>query len=206
MKQSKYSQSEEEHHIVKYFNGDVGTFCSIGENDGITLSNVRRLYELGWKGICIEPSPEAFKRLKENYKGIAGVYLYPFAIGTHNGRLRFWDSGTHLNRGDVALLSTSNPEEMKRFPGTEYKEMEVKCFRWKTALNRFVIKKFDMISIDAEGINMEILEQIDLSEVKLLVIEWNGNEALRGEVMKYCAKYGLFTIYYTSGENLIIVR
>lgn len=144
-----YSQNNEQQVIEEYFKGQQGAFCDIGANDGMTLSNTRRLYELGWRGVCVEPSPSAFKKLKQNYSGTQGIYLYPFAIGTHNGRMRFWDSGTHLNKGDVALLSTSNPEELNRFPGTEFKEMEVKCFRWKTALNRFVIKKFDMLSIDA---------------------------------------------------------
>lgn len=199
-----YSQNLEQQVIEEYFKGYVGTFCDIGANDGITFSNTRRLYELGWRGVLVEPSPSAFKKLKQNYVGVNKVYLYPFAIGTHNGRMRFWDSGTHLNNGDVALLSTSNPEELNRFPGTEFQEMEVKCFRWKTALNRWVIKDFDFISIDAEGLDIELIQQIDLCLIKCVCIEWNSNMKLKKSYDDYFGNE--FRIIYTSGENLIYAR
>ena len=138
-----YSQNLEEQKILNYFGNFIGSFCSIGENDGETLSNVRELALKGWSGVCIEPSPRAFARLKNLYDSHKNIYTYNFAIGTHNGRMKFFESGTHLKNGDVGLLSTSDENELTRFPGTDYEEIEVKCFRWKTALNRFTIKKFD---------------------------------------------------------------
>lgn len=141
-----YSQNKEEEYILNHFGNYIGTFASIGENDGQTLSNTRGLALRGWTGFCVEPSPQAFIRLKNLYEG-KKVYCYNFAIGTHNGRMKFFESGNHLNSGDVGLLSTSNELELTRFPGTKYTEMEVKCFRWRTALNRFRIKKFDFISM-----------------------------------------------------------
>lgn len=200
-----YSQNKEQEVIVNYFKDFKGTFLSIGENDGQTLSNTRGLAELGWCGVMVEPSPKAFHKLKQLYdiekKGC--FYLYNFAIGTHNGVMKFFDSGTHLNQGDVGLLSTADESELKRFPGTQYDEIEVKVFRLKTALNRFTIKKFDFVSIDAEGFDLEILKQMDLSDVKCLCIEWNSNQNLKFEYDKIMIG---FKLLYTSGENLIYVR
>lgn len=198
-----YSQNQEEKYILEYFGEYRGTFISIGENDGITLSNVRALAELNWQGVMVEPSPLAFIKLKENYKDKKGFYLYNIAIGTHNGRMKFYESGTHLNKGDVGLLSTGNPEEMKRWPGEKFEEREVICYRWKTFLNRLKIKKFDFISLDAEGMCMEILEQIDLKDTKLVCIEFNGDQSLKA---KYDAYMPEFKVIYTSAENLIYAR
>ena len=198
-----YSQNREEEVILNYFGDFKGAFCSIGENDGVTLSNVRQLALNGWSGVCVEPSTQAFSKLKKLYDGVKGIYTYDFAIGTHNGRMEFYESGTHLNKGDTGLLSTNNEEELKRFPGTEYTKTEVKCFRWRTALNRFRIKKFDFFSIDAEGFDMEIVEQIDFADAKLVCVEWNGVTERKAI---YDAFFKDFKLIYTSPENLIYGR
>lgn len=202
-----HSQNREEEIVLNYFkNHQPITFCSIGENDGETLSNVRALALTGRScGVMIEPSPRAFQRLKKLYEGSTKgcFYLYDFAIGNHNGTLKFWESDTHLNKGDVGLLSTADEKELKRFPGTKYNEIEVKVYRWKTALNRFTIKQFDLISLDAEGFCLDIVKQMDLSETKMVIIEWNGDNNLKQEYDKIMKD---FKIIYTSGENLVYAR
>lgn len=198
-----FSQNKEAEEIIKYFDDYVGTFADIGANDGVTLSNSRDLALLNWQGVCIEPSPQAYIRLKNLYDGHKGIYTYNFAIGIHNGRMRFWDSGNHLNSNDIGLLSTSSPTELTRFPGTQYTEMDVKCYRWKTALNRFRIKSFDFISIDAEGFDLEILQQIDITNVKCLCIEWNLDQERKQQFSNYMQG---FNIIYESPENLIYAR
>jgi len=64
-------------------------------------------------------------------------------------------------------------------------------------------KKFDFISIDCEGLDGDILEQIDLTETSCVCIEWNGNEMLKTRFSNYMND---FKIIYTSPENLIYVR
>lgn len=203
-----YSQSNEQEAILNYFGDFKGSFIDIGANDGITLSNSRALAELGWCGVLVEPSPQAFSKLKQLYatatKGC--IYLYDFAVGNHNGSMKFFESGTHLNKGDVGLLSTSEQSEMARFPGTQYTEIAVKVFRWKTALNRMSLKKFDFINIDAEGVCLDILIQMDLTDARCLCIEFNGDQGLKTAYTEYCAKFGLNKIIYTSPENLIFAR
>src|SRR6185295_10484714 len=184
-----YSQNEEEKYILEYFDREYmkahlsdgkGSFISIGENDGITLSNVRALAERGWIGIMVEPSAAAFAKLKDNYKGKEGFYFYNFALGTKNGMVPMWDSGTHLNKGDTGLLSTlSEDDKMKWSATTQFTEIKVQCFRWKTFLNRLKIKAFDFISIDAEGLDYDILSQIDLSHTSCVCVEFNGDANLK---------------------------
>jgi FkbM family methyltransferase len=201
-----YSQNQEQEAILKYFGDFKGTFIDIGANDGQTLSNTRALAELGWCGCLVEPSPVAFQRLKQLYeaekKGC--FYLYNCAIGTHNGKGILHDSGELLKTGDRALVSTLVPDEKKRFDKVvPYEEVEVKVYRWKTFFNRLTIKKFDFISLDAEGLDAEILQQIDLTDTKLVCVEWNGHEELK---TKFNIKMQGFKIIYTSGENLIYAR
>lgn len=202
-----YSQNEEEKFILEYFGVFKGTFLDLGSNDGVTLSNTRALAELGWCGCLVEPSPTAFYKLKRLYEETKGCfYTYNCAIGTHNGKAILHDSGSLLKTGDTSLVSTMVEEEKKRFERVlSYSPVEVKVFRWKTFLNRLTLKKFDFVSIDCEGLDAEIIEQMDLDSlnVQCLTIEWNGKPELKERFDK---KMEGFKIIYTSGENLIYGR
>ncbi|HMX02838.1 MAG TPA: FkbM family methyltransferase [Cyclobacteriaceae bacterium] len=197
-----YSQNKEEQVILDYFGFIQGTFADIGANDGVTFSNTKMLAERGWKGILLEPSPKAYAKLKEIYKGIDGVYTYPFAIGNHNGTAILNESASLINSHDVALVSTFKEEEMQRFRSiTSYTPVEVKVFRWKTFLNRVKYKTFDFISIDAEGLDLDILRQIDLSNTRMVCVEWNGKQ--KEEFIAACPG---FRLIHENGENLIFAR
>jgi len=210
-----WSQNLEEKYILEYFGDKVGTFCDIGSNDGVTLSNVCELTRLGWSGIFIEPSPTAFNKLKENYslknrfdrggnRNPGDLYFYPFALGTTNGMVTFHDSGTHLNKGDTGLLSTlSDADKAKWEKSTQFTDIQVQCFRWKTFLNRLKIKKFDFISIDVEGVDYDLLSQIDLRDTSCVCVEFNGDANLK---VKFDALMIGFKLLYTSPENLVYGR
>lgn len=202
-----FSQNREQDIILDYFKDyESGSFLSIGENDGETLSNVRALALTGkFCGVMVEPSPSAFYKLKRLYENSKGCfYVYECAIGNKNGKEILNDSGELLKKGDTALVSTFVKDEMKRFERTvKYIQVEVKMFRWKTFLNRLSIKKFDFVSIDAEGLDADILEQMDVSDVKCLCIEWNGVNAMKERFDK---KMEGFKIIYTSAENLIYAK
>lgn len=198
-----YSQNNEEEIILNYFGDFIGTFIDIGANDGVTLSNTCALSHLGWSGVLVEPSPKAFERLKKNYERMKGFYLYPFAIGEINGTTILHESGELLNQGDVALVSSIDENEIGRWTpaNIQFTKTEVKVFRWKTFLNRLTIKKFDFISIDIEGKDLDVLKQIDLSEVKCICVEWNGKQ--KDEFMKVCEGFRLIG---ENAENLIFAR
>lgn len=199
-----YSQSNEEQVILDYFKGHTGTFVSIGENDGITFSNVRALAERGWAGVMIEPDPEAFARLEKLYLEYKGLYTYNYAIGDHNGKKILQKSSSLLKTGDTGLVSTFNASEMERFKSAvSYTPVEVQQYTWRTALNRWSIQTFDVVSIDVEGSEMQILPDIDLTKTKLVCIEHNGKQELKTAYEKYLDG---FKLIYTSGENLIYVR
>jgi len=199
-----FSQNSEEKYILEYFDGKIGTFLSLGENDGETFSNVRALALRNWRGVMVEPSPKAFQKLKKLYEGRKGFYLYQYAISGHNGKAVLQESGPLVSSRDVALVSTFHDSEMNRFRRTvSYTPIEVKTFRWKTFLNRIPIKQFDLISVDCEGEDLQILSQIDLSNTSMIILEWNSKPELKKDFEYYLEG---FKLLYTSGENLIYAR
>lgn len=202
-----FSQSLEEKYILEYFGDTIGTFISFGENDGETFSNVRALALRGWSGVCIEPSPTAFRKCKALYEGHKNIRVYPWAISSkfkNDGKAILHESGALLNTADVGLVSTFHASEMDRFKRTvSYTPVEVKTFKWKTALNRLQIREFDFVSLDVEGCELEILPDIDLTKTQMICIEHNGSQILKEAYEKYLEG---FKLLYTSAENLIYAR
>ena len=141
----RYSQNNEQDIILSYFQSRKGFFLDIGANDGVTLSNTYALQLQEWKGVLIEPSEEAFNRIKVRY----GVQKFNVAIGTEDGHCTFHEMGNHLNAGDVSLLSTIKKTELKRWPGVEFKERMTAGWTYKTLLKHSPLKFIDFISIDA---------------------------------------------------------
>lgn len=203
--QKKYSQSDEDAVIQDYFKEKPhGTFLDLGCNDGVTFSNTRAMAERGWKGVLVDASPKAFNKVAALYKGFKGFYTYNVAISNHNGYAILHESGPLCSAQDVALVSTFHAHEMDRFKkSVTYEPITVKCFTWKTFLNRLSIKQFDLISIDVEGEEMNILPDINLDHTSMVVIEWNSKPELKVEYEKYLSE---FKVIYTSAENLIYAR
>ncbi len=199
-----YSQSGEQTVILKYFVGFRGTALSVGENDGQLLSNVRALALLGWGLVAVEPAPAPFAKLLKLYADRADVRLINAAITITDGPLDFWDCGVHLHKGDTSLLSTTRPETMERWKrsGEQFTKTTVRGITFKTLVKECGVSRFEMISIDAEGVDYEILCQIDLRAVgcRMLCVESNSNGDAR--FIEYASRHGM-ALRHKNFENLI---
>lgn len=202
-----YSQNSEDRFVLDYFKGFKGTLLEIGANDGRTLSNSLLLIENGWKAHLIEPG-KVFSELSAFHAFNKNVSVYNYGIGKLDEVVNFFESGAHVPNGnDRALVSSVDYAETERWrnAGVEFDEHPIQLVSWETfAGNRIA---FDFISIDAEGMDWEILKQIDLTAVgcSCLVIEWNTIPALKAQFTDYCGSYGL-KLAHINAENLIFTR
>lgn len=197
-----YSQNREDLFVLNYFNGKIGNLLSVGENDGVTLSNAKLLIEHGWKATLIEPS-SMFDRLVALHGNNPDVTLHNYAIGgLVPSEMTFYESEAHVPGGnDLALVSTLDFEETLR-----WRNAGVKFHERKVQVKPYDLKEqFDFISIDAEGYDEVILAQINLSKTSCLCIEYNGNLDVLSRITNYCNKFGLKSAHINN-ENLIFTR
>lgn len=221
-----HSQNGEQKIILDYFGDFRGTFLDAGANDGLTLSNTRALALMGWEGLCIEPAEIAFKKLAELYTPDNASWVVKCiqaAITTSDGPITFYDSGTHLKKGDTSLLSTTRPEEMARWKksGEVFTKTTVRGITFATLLiecgyGRLLVQpaeerlqpvtNFDFISVDTEGADWDVLQQIDLTAVgcRMLCVEANQSPH-RQKFVDYAARHGM-KLHWSSYENLIFTR
>jgi len=204
---NSYSQNKEDLAVEKFFDGYIGTLLSIGENDGLHLSNALSFIESGWGSTLVEPAPKAFEQLQERHALNEKVFCMNVAVGNESGEIDFYDSGSHLNNGDTSLLSTANEKDYNKWKGTtEFTKIKVPMITFDEMLEASPYKKFDYISLDAEGFDVDILRQMNLRELgcKVLCIEHNGDKEVLKEIRRLCEWYSLKNELLINGENIIL--
>ena len=195
-----YSQTDEEQVILNYFKDRKGWFLDIGAYDGITYSNTHALALLGWRGICLEPSLSSFLKLKRLYKRNKKIICYSLAIANTSGLAPFYE-----NEDGLATLKEG---ELKRWKDTNYKFHLTDCFT--TRFNKIYDsnkRRYQFINIDAEGMDYDILVQMDLKKIgcKMLCIEWNLHQDLKEKFTDYVKQFNMKLIH-TTPENLIFAK
>lgn len=192
-----YSQGPEEAHILNFFGDKVGTFLDIGANDGKTFSNTHALALNGWGGLCVDASPVAFASLQRTYPEPSKVQCLYGAVTNADGPITFHQASDTL----VSSLSSQQPEIWKAF-NFSWDTVEVPGMTFATMMNKSRFKTFDFISIDAEGSDIAILQQMNLEALgcKLLCIEHDNRQA---EILRMCNGW---RIVYGGDINLILAR
>lgn len=199
-----YSQNNEQQIVETFFNGFIGRCFSVGENDGKTLSNVKSLIDNGWGAVLIEPSETAFNKLVELHKNNSKVLCYKLALSDFNGEADFFESSEHLGVGDTSLLSSLNLDETKRWTKETFTKTRTKVSTFYDFMVDKPFQTFDLISIDAEGVDFLILQQIDLFKTKtsMVIVEWNSKDLDKFD--NYFKQY-FFKLHDKNHENLIYV-
>ena len=193
--------------VSKYGENFKGSILDLGANDGVTLSNSRFFVERGWHGVLVEAGNKPFEKLIANSD--PSTICINCAIGNENGSLNFYESNNLLNAEDVGLVSSLVSHETTRWreAGIEYVEYKVDCFTWDSFVDKFHLKNrnFDIISIDIEGMDYDVLIQMNLEALgcKVLCIEFNGLEM--DKYVNYVSKFNMHLVH-KNPENLIFIK
>ena len=150
------SQYGEAAAIVAHFAGRVGRFLDVGAYNGKALSNTWPLAELGWSGVCVEPSPEPFCGLMRNYAGNDRVKLVNAALGAGA-----WTGLQELHStGDA--LSTFSGAHRDKFAAYPFQTILIPGgITWQMLLGA-VGYAFDFVNIDVDSMNEEVFRDMPI--------------------------------------------
>ena len=220
-----YSQHQEEAAILNYFGtykpgrwerfkrlftkNEVPTLLDIGCNDGKTHSNSAALILQGWQALVVEPCVICVVEARRFYHNIGRkVTVAPCAIGTKNETRTFYEfTKPHLT-SPYGFFSVFNfdtiPENKVR---QLFLKQQVDVMDYKTLCNTYNQHRFDFITINTNGTEGGILQQIDLSKTKLVCVHYDGrDESMLLKIMFHCGAFGLGTIIYKSPDNILLGR
>lgn len=143
---------------------DSGIFIDIGANDGLNGSNSLLFEKKGWQGICVEPHPHIFAKLKD----VRDCDCLNACITDKDGRADFLavHGAANMLSGiesymDQRHLKRINKEIAKKGGSTE--RIEIEALSPSTLIDRFSLSKIDFLSVDTEGCELPILKSF-LSE------------------------------------------
>lgn len=151
-----YSQQNEEALILAAFSDPRHTrrFLDIGAWDPKTFSNTRALYEIGWRGVLIEPSPGPLRNLVKEYGEVEGMRVISAAVTLDGGLVEMvvTDDAVSADARQQARV-----DEWKATGGF-YGKLTVPSITPLQIANQF--GGFDFISLDTEGTSVDLFRNM----------------------------------------------
>lgn len=194
-----YSQNNEERIIGDFFGDRIGRFLDVGAYDGLRLSNVRRLLDVGWSGVMVEPSPSILPLLRGNVSQYGNrVKIIDCAIGSMSGEVDFYDNPN--------AVATTSQAHLKKWRSAESfsEPFKVTQITPEELLND-VGTNFDFISIDVESTNIDLVRVFPwhrLPGLRLVCVEHDSHQ---NEMINILGDFG-FERIAENPENLILSR
>jgi FkbM family methyltransferase len=194
-----YSQNGEQAIILKTFGSFVGRFLEIGACDGVLVSNTLALTELGWSGVMVEPSPQAFMALKQLHGSNPKLTLVHAAVGPRYGMTKFWEEQTIGGYSTTEEGNRAKWQHLANFPQPFY----VPVIPVEVLLAEFP-GPVDFLSIDTEGTSTDLFCTFPFAAVlpRVVCVEHDGRIA---ECLAQAQQWGYREVA-RNGENLVFVR
>ena len=155
-----------------------GIFVDVGAHDGESFSNTYFFEkERGWKGICVEPIPSVFEKLKTLRTKSA---CYEVAIDSDEADKTFLVGKGYPEMFSV-LSNHLDPRHYTRIQnetrdnGGHLESIQVKTKRLDSLLKEQGISHVNYLSIDVEGAEFGVLESIDFTSTTFDIIEVECN-------------------------------
>jgi FkbM family methyltransferase len=190
-----YSQHSEDDLIVTLVPA-VGRFLDIGAYRPKDLSNTRLLYERGWSGVCIEPSPENMNYLIDAYGFDERITLVQAIIGASDG-LALMD----VTDGPV---STTDANVRRIWAKDGHYRGRVWIPQRTIDQINSQFGPFDFVNIDAEGTSGMLLERLLASDMQpsAICVEHDGRES---SIQRAALRRG-YDIALTNETNMVLAR
>jgi FkbM family methyltransferase len=157
-KSDSYAQDGEDMIVKSFFEGRrkyKGFYVDVGAHHPYRFSNTAFFYQKGWRGINIEPAPDLIKKFERYRKRDINLN---FGVANQISDLTFYVFNDQALNSFNRELSLSRHEEST--PYKIVKELKIQTFRLSDILDKYLPanQKIDFLSIDAEGLDLEILK------------------------------------------------
>lgn len=130
-------------------------FVQVGAHDGRTGDPLFRFVERHhWRGLLLEPQPNVFEALSENYAGESQLILENAALAREDGTLPLYtvDGATYLASFDRERVRDRVAD------ASRITEVHVNTVCFATLVERHDIRRVDILQIDAEGFDFEVIQ------------------------------------------------
>jgi FkbM family methyltransferase len=209
--EESYSQAGEDRIISFLFRlGGIENpkYLDVGANHPIYLSNTYYFYKRGCSGVCVEPNPTVFEEFrKKRPRDIA------LNLGVTTGdetMLPLYCFGPEAD--GLTTFSKANAEQSEQELGYKIQRVREVPVR---SINEIIEEHFetppDLLSIDVEGLDLEILTSLDFNKhpPRVICAETHSQEEglflKKSETSDYLTANG-YSLYADTFINSIFIR
>lgn len=152
--------------LIEDYVGHGFYFVQVGANDGITDDDIRPLIlRYRWSGVLVEPLPDVFERLKQNYVGMDRLRFANCAITEKVGPVEFWRHPSFPQCSGLGIRTRiQSRAEMER--------IEVSGVTWHDLLDHYDVDRLDLLQIDTEGYDAEVIRLFPFERITPLIIRY----------------------------------
>jgi FkbM family methyltransferase len=184
-------------------------FIQVGANDGVTDDPIRKyVTKYHWRGVLVEPQPEPFARLVENYKSEPQLAFENAAVAAEDGTAILYTVKPTARAGAGPLLASFNRRVVsKRIRSCDIEESVISTVSVPTLLARHGVRDVDLLQVDAEGFDFEIIKLFDSAACLPKIIHYENlllSSADRDTCIRFLAKRDYRTM--STGINTLALR
>ncbi len=158
-----YSQNLEDVILHRAFkNIKKGFYIDVGANDPVEDSITKAFYDLGWRGINIEPQYEYYLSLKEQRPEDTNLHL---AVSNTVDKIQLYIS--HIRGWSTTNQTIISDENSCYFDHTP---ITVEAKSLDTIVNQQSVKDIHFLKIDVEGSEKDVLESFSFSIMPWVIV------------------------------------
>ena len=184
---------------------EPGIFVDVGAYDGVTYSNTLLLERCGWRGICIEPIPAAFEKLKASRSAIC----VNCAVADRAGDATFVEveMPAPYERMYSGLKANFDEHHAKviRDHGSSLVTYKVAVRTLREILTAYGLTRVDYLSIDTEGSEWKIVRDFDFTVFGVAAVSIENN-ARDDKLRRHMAQRGYRLVKSFGGFDDLFFR
>ena len=157
-------------------------FIQIGAYDGKANDPLFELVrERSLSGILVEPQPDVFETLRDNYRDSKNLIFENCAIGQNDGELvlyRLKEKYLYLGGNVAKQITSPYREQIEEFISWDsdtdqvIEKISVPSLSLKSLLAKHGVVRLDVLQVDTEGYDFEIIKTIDFEGVCPQIINY----------------------------------
>lgn len=201
-----YSQFGEDIVLSQLLRSPLGFYVDVGANHPTRYSNTYLLYKRGWYGINFDPNKDAISAFKRERPRDSSVAL---GISKEEGTALLY---RYADPAFNTLSRASAKELEKKTWLSPLPSIEVPVMPLRSALAHYLPQgtTIDVLTVDVEGLDLEVLESNDwkMYAPRVVAVEDHGfdaHEPTKSRIFSFLRDKG-YTLKAHTGPTLIFVR
>ncbi len=182
-----------------------GYFIDVGAGDGVYDSNTLFFEKsLGWRGVCLEPSPSNFDKLvkvRRSMNIMAGL------SDRTASRVKFTEANDGVRMSGGAI---DYPPKLREFVlrcGFRFRELEIDTLSYGSLIQSVGVKTVDLMSVDVEGEETAVLQGMKRAQPETLPAVVCIEYTVVGlEIIKRCLEGMGYRFDFVSNNNAFFSR